>query len=520
MSNLKGSRTEANLKAAFAGESQANRRYLYFAQKADVEGHNDVAAVFRSTAEGETGHAHGHLEYLEAVGDPATGLPFGDTANEPQDRDRRRDARIHRHVSGHGQDRARGRLRAKSPTGSRRWPRPSARTRTASPRRSAKSAAEPLLPPADDAPRRSARRRRSVAPKARSTPATAPAPQAMAQRRAMSRMANATTSAAKAVSTRRRAIALDWKNPEFYDQAAIDKELRARLRHLPRLPPLRQPVPRVSDAVRSRRRIVDDGSRRRREGRLREGRRPVLPVRPVLPDQVSVRAAASVERRFSAPDAAREGRCAPTRRDDARARRSFRARRRSASSRRFRSSSTRSTRSIARKPARKLLEKTLGVHPRCAPAGVRCAHRARAPEASRWRRAPAQAGRPHARQGRAVRHLLLQLLAAAIGRGSRRRAAPQRHRGEAGRARSLLRHAEARTRRSRQRREVQGDEYPGARRRGARRLGHHRGDSVVRADVQAGTAADVSGRRRRAARQAPHLRSVRIPVACAIRPAC
>lgn len=79
MSNLKGSRTQKNLQDAFAGESMANRRYLYFAQKADVEGHNDVSAVFRSTAEGETGHAHGHLEYLEAVGDPATGLPFGDT---------------------------------------------------------------------------------------------------------------------------------------------------------------------------------------------------------------------------------------------------------------------------------------------------------------------------------------------------------------------------------------------------------------------------------------------------------
>lgn len=76
---LKGSKTEDNLKAAFAGESQANRRYLYFAAKADVEGYNDVAAVFRSTAEGETGHAHGHLEYLEQVGDPATGLPIGPT---------------------------------------------------------------------------------------------------------------------------------------------------------------------------------------------------------------------------------------------------------------------------------------------------------------------------------------------------------------------------------------------------------------------------------------------------------
>ena len=78
---LKGSKTEQSLKDAFAGESQANRRYLYFAAKADVEGYNDVAAVFRSTAEGETGHAHGHLEYLEAVGDPATGLPIGETGD-------------------------------------------------------------------------------------------------------------------------------------------------------------------------------------------------------------------------------------------------------------------------------------------------------------------------------------------------------------------------------------------------------------------------------------------------------
>ncbi len=78
---LKGSNTEANLKAAFAGESQANRRYLYYARKADVEGYNDVSAVFRSTAEGETGHAHGHLEYLEEVGDPATDLPIGLTSD-------------------------------------------------------------------------------------------------------------------------------------------------------------------------------------------------------------------------------------------------------------------------------------------------------------------------------------------------------------------------------------------------------------------------------------------------------
>jgi rubrerythrin len=81
MAALKGTRTEANLKTAFASECQASRRYLYFAQQADVEGYNDVAAVLRSTAEGETGHAFGHLEFLEAVGDPTTGKPIGRTSD-------------------------------------------------------------------------------------------------------------------------------------------------------------------------------------------------------------------------------------------------------------------------------------------------------------------------------------------------------------------------------------------------------------------------------------------------------
>jgi rubrerythrin/Fe2+ or Zn2+ uptake regulation protein len=79
MPALKGSKTEANLKEAFAGESQANRRYLYFAQKADVEGYPDVAALFRSVAEGETGHAFGHFDFLKEVGDPVTGVPVGAT---------------------------------------------------------------------------------------------------------------------------------------------------------------------------------------------------------------------------------------------------------------------------------------------------------------------------------------------------------------------------------------------------------------------------------------------------------
>ena len=108
---LKGSKTEKNLKDAFAGESMANRRYLYFAQKADVEGLNDVSAVFRSTAEGETGHAHGHLEFLEEVGDPATGEPIGDTRKNLEVRRGRRNPRIHRHVSGDGQICPRRRVR-------------------------------------------------------------------------------------------------------------------------------------------------------------------------------------------------------------------------------------------------------------------------------------------------------------------------------------------------------------------------------------------------------------------------
>jgi len=79
MPSLKGTKTHENLKAAFAGESQANRRYLYFAKVADIEGYPEIAANFRETAEGETGHAHGHLDYLKEVGDPATDLPIGDT---------------------------------------------------------------------------------------------------------------------------------------------------------------------------------------------------------------------------------------------------------------------------------------------------------------------------------------------------------------------------------------------------------------------------------------------------------
>jgi rubrerythrin len=77
VADLNGSKTHDNLKEAFAGESQANRRYLYFAQKADIEGYPDVAALFRSVAEGETGHAFGHFDHLAEVGDPVTGVAVG-----------------------------------------------------------------------------------------------------------------------------------------------------------------------------------------------------------------------------------------------------------------------------------------------------------------------------------------------------------------------------------------------------------------------------------------------------------
>ena len=79
MATLKGSETHENLKRAFAGEAVANRRYLYFARQADVEGYPEIAGLFRDTAEGETGHANGHLEFLKKLGDPATDLPIGST---------------------------------------------------------------------------------------------------------------------------------------------------------------------------------------------------------------------------------------------------------------------------------------------------------------------------------------------------------------------------------------------------------------------------------------------------------
>jgi rubrerythrin len=68
------SKTEQNLMDAFAGESQANRKYLAFAQKADTEGHPQVARLFRAAAAAETVHAHAHLRTLKGVGSTADNL--------------------------------------------------------------------------------------------------------------------------------------------------------------------------------------------------------------------------------------------------------------------------------------------------------------------------------------------------------------------------------------------------------------------------------------------------------------
>lgn len=84
MTALKGSKTHENLKHAFALDSQANRRYLYFARAADIEGYPEIGGLFRDTSEAETGHALGHMDFLKSVGDPATDVAFGTTQQNLQ----------------------------------------------------------------------------------------------------------------------------------------------------------------------------------------------------------------------------------------------------------------------------------------------------------------------------------------------------------------------------------------------------------------------------------------------------
>jgi rubrerythrin len=78
MTDLAKSKTIENLRAAFAGESQANRRYTYFSRKADEEGYPEISALFRAVSEGETAHALRHFDYMKSIGDPVTRVPVQD----------------------------------------------------------------------------------------------------------------------------------------------------------------------------------------------------------------------------------------------------------------------------------------------------------------------------------------------------------------------------------------------------------------------------------------------------------
>jgi len=119
MAALKGSQTHANLKAAFAGESQANRRYLYFAKQADIEGYPDTAGLFPRHGRGRDRprpRAFGLSEGSGRSGHRSADWRYG---VQPRIGHRRRDARIHGHVSGHGQERRARKASRRSPTGSR-----------------------------------------------------------------------------------------------------------------------------------------------------------------------------------------------------------------------------------------------------------------------------------------------------------------------------------------------------------------------------------------------------------------
>ena len=133
MTALKGTKTHENLKHAFAAESQANRRYLYFARAADIEGYPEIGGLFRDTSEAETGHAFGHMDFLKSVGDPATDVAFGTTRQNLQSAIEGETYEYTQMYPGMART-AREEGCPRSRSGSRRWPRPSAATPDGSPR--------------------------------------------------------------------------------------------------------------------------------------------------------------------------------------------------------------------------------------------------------------------------------------------------------------------------------------------------------------------------------------------------
>ena len=237
---------------------------------------------------------------------------------------------------------------------------------------------------------------------------------------------------------------LDWKSADFYDEGAALQGTRARLRHLPRLPPVREPVHRVPDPVRPGGRLQHAGGGRRRQEGLLEGRRPVLPVRHLLHDQVPLRAAASLERGLPAPDAARqgdqvqEGRRLVPRQAALLHRRDGQAEHHSGG----RADGERGEQE--RRFAGELLESTLGVHkdrelPEYASEQVSFERFSVEQIFASKRR------QEHARQGRGLLDLLRQLQRARHGPRPARGPRAQRDSLRAGREGSLLRHAQART---------------------------------------------------------------------------
>ena len=284
---------------------------------------------------------------------------------------------------------------------------------------------------------------------------------------------------------------IDWKNPEFYDEEAAFNGAGAHLRHLPRLPPLRQPVRLLPDAVRPDRRRQDGRGRRRRQEGLLEGRRPVLPVRPVLHDQVPLRAAARVERGLS-----RTPCCAPRPSSSRRAASTFGEKFLSSTDVHGQFAGIPIVVQVANavnqtKPARAAMESVLDVDRNAwLPALATRKFRSAAPKSKDF---AVKDGVQDAGQGGDLRHLLRQLQRARHRHGPAQGAGAQRSAVRAGEQGKVLRHAQAGAGRPGLGGREQGGQHPGAgevREEGYAILSRR---AQLHADVQAGTAADVPG---------------------------
>ena len=311
---------------------------------------------------------------------------------------------------------------------------------------------------------------------------------------------------------------LDWRNPEFYDEEALLKEMERVFdicHGCRRCVSLCHVVP---DAVRPRRREQDDGGRRRRQGRLLEGRRPVLPVRRLLHDEVPVRAAAPVEPRLPAPDAAREGGEVPAgrralprpaahqhrppgqARDDPRRRADGQQGQHDAGRR-----ARRWTRCSASPPSRGCRRTT------------RKRFRKTAKPSVAW---PVRDGERTPGKVAIFSTCYVNYNEPGIGHDLRQDPRAQRDPVPDRREGGLLRHAQARARRPRVGRAAEERQHPGARRARARRLRDPHAGAVVHADVQAGAAADVPRRRGREGGRRGDVRSRSSTSCCATRTGC